>query len=92
MTDELALRKQMEEGSQARRVLDDPAITKAFDLLQAEYYEAWKASASHEMDARERLWTAATIIGKVRSHLEQAVSDGKIAHAEIEALTRATPG
>jgi len=91
LSDELALRKQMAQGAQAQATLDNPAIAVAFELLEAEYFKAWKESASTDSEARERLWTAATIVGIVRSHLQQAVSDGKLAQAEIDALNPATP-
>jgi hypothetical protein len=90
LTDELALRKDMEKAAQAEAALSSPAIAEAFEVLEAEYFEAWKASESNQSDARERLWMAATIIGKVRSHLKQAIDNGKIAKAELDAL--ATPG
>ncbi len=85
MTDKLE--QDVANGSRAQILLNDPMLTGAFDMLRTEYLKAWETTAARDTDARERLWQAIQIVGKVRSHLQSAVSDGKLARAEVDALS-----
>jgi predicted metal-dependent hydrolase len=41
-----------------------------------------------DTDARERLWQAVNILGKVKDHLAKIVRDGKLAQREIDQLAQ----
>ena len=84
MTDETRLSQDMQRGGQAERLLADETLTAAFTGLETAYLEAWKATAARDTDARERLWQAIQIVGKVRSQLASFASDGRIAKAEVD--------
>jgi hypothetical protein len=61
-------------------------LTEAFTGLEAAYTAAWRASTIDDVAAREKLFLAINIVGKVRDHLTRIVMDGKLAAAELKAL------
>lgn len=61
---------------------------EAFALLHQQYVDAWKNTPSRDTEARERLWQAVQILGKVQSHLRQVVDTGKLASQQLEEIER----
>jgi hypothetical protein len=90
LTDELKLRRDMERASRARSLVEDPTLKKAFEDLKQSYFNAWMATTHDQTAARERLWTATTIIAQVQKNLEVMVQDGTLAKAHLDQLA-ATP-
>lgn len=86
MIDEFAMRRDIERGMRAEKEMATPAIDEAFDILQGEYFEAWRASQIDMVASRERLWMACSIIEKVRGHLMSAIADGRIAQEAIRQI------
>jgi Ribonuclease G/E len=82
MTDNLD--QDVSRGKQALALLENPVITECFDTLRSDYLKAWEATSARDTDARERLWQAVQIVGKVRTHLNSVVSNGKLAQREID--------
>jgi hypothetical protein len=80
------LQAQVSRASRASALLNDSLLQEAFATLDAEYMKAWRATAARDSDARERLWQAVQIVGKVRDHLVRVVETGKVAKAEVEHL------
>lgn len=86
MTDEIALTRATERAAHAARLLEDELLVEAFSELDREYIKAWRATPVRDTDARERLWQATQIVGKVRDHLGRVVNDGKLAQRELRDL------
>lgn len=84
MTDDFALLRDAEAGDRAGRELAETAA--AFDGLRAQYIQAWQDTPARDTDARERLWQAVQVLGKVQQHLRRAVDGGKLARAELNDL------
>jgi hypothetical protein len=87
--DEYAVRSDAERGAQAERLLESDLLKEAFTALEAEYLNAWKATGARDTEARERLWQAFQIVGKVKTHLATVAANGNLAQkelAEIEAM------
>ena len=80
------LQADIARGNRADLLLKDDLLSGAFDKLEAEYLAAWKATKYNDTDGRERLWQSIQIVGKVRTHLQSAVTDGKLAQAEVDHL------
>jgi len=87
MTDDRTERDAM-RGRRAEQLLGDELVTEIFDTMRTEYLKAWENSQARDTEGRERLWQAVQIVGKVRSHLQAMVGDGKIAQADIERMAR----
>jgi hypothetical protein len=86
MTDELALNRAAERGARAQRLLDDDLLKEAFETLDRDYVKAWRETAARDTDARERLWQAVQIVGRVRDHLVTVVNGGKLAQRELNEI------
>jgi hypothetical protein len=73
-------------GARAARLLADDLLQECFAALEAEYLKAWRVTAARDTDARERLWQATQVLGKVREHLLAVANNGKLAQRELDAL------
>lgn len=87
MTDELKLRKDAERAAQAEELLKHPLLVEAFTELEASYINGWKSTPARDTEAREKLWQAVQIVGKVRTHLEHIAANGAMAKHELAKLT-----
>lgn len=88
MTDESPIDADLRKGRAAERLLADPVLIEAFDGLRAGYLEAWENTAARDTDARERLWQAYQIVGKVRTHLSHVAAGGKMAQVQIDQVAK----
>jgi hypothetical protein len=86
MADEGKLLEAQSRALRARQLLDDELIQEAFDGLEAAYTAAWRSSKVDEADAREKLFMAVNLVGKVRDHLISIVSNGKLAAVELREI------
>ena len=84
MIDEIALRKQMDEGARAEIETNSPAVVSAFARVEADYIAAWRNTDARDKDGREMAWLALAALARVRSALMTAIDDGKVAGREIE--------
>ncbi|AWJ88925.1 hypothetical protein Sp245p_03530 [Azospirillum baldaniorum] len=83
MIDEGKLRLEEQRGAQAQALLDNDLLREAFAGLRQDYMRAWEATGARETDARERLWQAVQIVGKVESHLRSVAQTGQLAQRQI---------
>jgi hypothetical protein len=60
----------------------------AFRLLEDSYTLAWRATRIEDVAAREKLFLAINVVGKVRDHLSQIIINGKLAQAELKELAQ----
>ncbi len=86
MTDETKLSIAAGKAVRAQRLLEDELLTEAFKGLEDSYTAAWRATTVDQIDAREKLFLAINIVGKVRDHLTGIVNNGKLAAAELKQL------
>lgn len=70
-------------GEQAQTLLDNDLLKGAFEGLERDYTKAWRETAVRDTDARERLWQALQIVGKVQSHLKTIAMNGQLARHEL---------
>ena len=80
-----------EAAGKARRaqdLLDNELLSEAFKGLEDSYTSAWRSTAIDDVAAREKLFLAINIVGKVRDHLATIVTNGKLARAELKELAR----
>ena len=85
--DEIALNKAIEQASRADALLRNELLTGALRELEDTYIAAWRSTLARDADARERLWQAVQVVGKVRDHLAHVVSGGRVAQAQLDELT-----
>jgi hypothetical protein len=80
------LQDDVARAEQARALLDSDLLGSAFAILERSYLEAWRASHVDDSAAREKLFLAVNIVGKVRDQLARVVADGTLAQRELKQL------
>lgn len=91
MSDDDKIATAISKGKRAELLLQDELLTGAFKALEASYIEGWRNSEARDTDARERLWHAVQVVGKVQQHLQVAVSNGKIAQRDLDDIAKKKP-
>lgn len=86
--DEFKARSDAERGTHAERLLADELLSEAFAKIEQSYMDAWKATGARDTDARERLWQAFQIVGKVKTHLQTIAADGALARRDLEEIEK----
>lgn len=87
MSDEQRLNRDITRRAQAEQLVGNELLQEAFARLEDRYIAEWRVCQFRDTDARERLWQAVNILGKVKDHLGKIVADGKLAQREIDELT-----
>lgn len=72
------------QGDQARLVLENEAFDRAFADIEQEHIEAWINAPARDVEGRENLWKTVKLLHKLRSTLEAAMTDGKLAKVDLE--------
>lgn len=88
MSDESKLYEISSKATRAQSLLDNDLLTEAFKGLEDNYTVAWRATTIDDVGAREKLFLAINIVGKVRDHLTAIVTNGKLAQAELKELAQ----
>jgi hypothetical protein len=88
MSDESRLDQAVTKAVRAQELLDNELLTETFKALEENYTSAWRATVIDDVAAREKLFLAINIVGKVRDHLNAVVANGKLAQAELKELAQ----
>lgn len=86
MTDENKLNQASARASRAQHLLEHELLVEAFKGLEDAYTAAWRGTTIDQASAREKLFLAINVVGKVRDHLTAIVTNGKLAAAELKQL------
>jgi hypothetical protein len=87
MTDD-KLQRDIVRGARAKALLDNELLAESFAKLEADYIAAWRITPARDTDARERLWQAVNIVGKVKEHIGRVAADGKLAQRQLDELVK----
>jgi predicted metal-dependent hydrolase len=87
MTDESKLSRAVDRQARGQAILGNELLQEAFAELDAAYVREWRIMSFRDTEARERLWQAVNVLGKVKDHLARVLTDGKLAQREIDQLT-----
>lgn len=74
--DEQALRIKRERGERAKRLMNDELLVEAFEGVESYYMGAWRGSAGHDVDMRERAHIAVNLLDDLKRHLTRVVVEG----------------
>lgn len=91
MNDDDKLATAISKGKRAELLLQDELLTGAFKTMEDSYIEGWRNSEARDTDARERLWHAVQVVGKVQQHLRIVMSNGKLSQRDLEELAKKKP-
>jgi hypothetical protein len=86
LNDEHKLLTAQDRAARAQSLLENKLLTEAFQELEDSYMAAWRATTINDVPAREKLFLAVNIVGKVRDHLAAVVTNGKLAAAELKQI------
>jgi hypothetical protein len=86
MSNENNLIRDAGRAVRARQLLEDEMLVDAFKMLEEAYTLGWRNTLAGDTAAREKLFLAVNIAGKVRDHLAAAVTNGKLAQAELNEI------
>lgn len=84
--DEGGLNKAVTDAKRAKIILDDELFQNAFRQLEQDYMRAWKATDWKDHEAREKLWLAIQILGKIHGHFTTVLSGGNLAQRQLDDL------
>ena len=89
MTDESKLDQAMNRAARAQDLVNNDLLRESFTFLSNAYMDAWKGTKIDDVSAREKLFLAVNIVGKVQEHLISVVSNGKLAMSELKEIADA---
>ena len=87
MSDESRLDQAAAKALRAQELIDNELLSETFKALE-DAYTAWRATTIDDAAAREKLFLAINIVGKVRDHLASVVANGRLAEAELKELVQ----
>ena len=70
--------KVLERALQAEKLLNNPLLNEAFELVKQELSRKWEASPVRDKDGREYLFLMIKATNDARGYLEQAIRAGKV--------------
>lgn len=80
------LRDDIYRAQNARDLLENELLKEAFQTLQDDYLRVWQHTKSAEAEARETIFKAWHVVGKVQEHLNRVLENGKLAQKELDDL------
>jgi hypothetical protein len=82
------LQRDIVRGARAKALMDNELLQEAFTKLEADYIGAWRATPARDTDARERLWQAVNVLGKIRDHIGRVAADGNLAQRQLDDIVK----
>lgn len=75
---------EVDRGEAAKRLLDDPLLIEAFDGIRKAILEKIEDAPIRDRDGVHELKLMLKLLKDVRSHLELAIANGKVASFRIK--------
>ena len=80
------LEKDKARAEQAQALLRNEILQEAFTYLEEQYHIAWANSSLDQKDPREKVFMMLTTLKAVKQHIENVVTDGKLADDTLNQL------
>ena len=68
-----------EREGRAKALLDDPDLKEEFDIHKEDLMNRWSHSGSTDLEARESIWLAMRLLGRIHGHINSIVETGHMA-------------
>lgn len=65
-------------------ILENPIFKESLEELKKLYTTSLFNTGVKEQDAREKLWMAYQVVGKVEQHIQEILDTGKLAKKQLE--------
>lgn len=82
------LAKDVERGNHAQRLLNDPLLQEAFNVVRQAIHDQWEASPLRDVEGQVALRSMLNHLRDVQAVLEVALADGKAAADELTRRNR----
>jgi len=66
-----------EREARAKRLLEDPIFTEAWDTLRQRFLDTWENSQPEDTSAREHAWLSLKNLAELKQHFESIVTTGE---------------
>ena len=74
----------MSRSSQAKQILENSIFQESIDTLKKNYRDAlFEQTGVNDNIAREKLWLAYQVLGKVENHFKEILETGKLAEKKL---------
>ena len=74
----------MSRSSQAKQILENSIFQESIDTLKKNYKDAlFEQTGVNDNIAREKLWLAYQVLGKVENHFKEILETGKLAEKQL---------
>ena len=74
----------MSRSSQAKQILENSIFQESIDTLKKNYKDAlFEQTGVNDNTAREKLWIAYQVLGKVENHFKEILETGKLAEKQL---------
>ena len=74
----------MSRSSQAKQILENSIFQESIDTLKKNYKDAlFEQTGVNDNTAREKLWLAYQVLGKVENHFKEILETGKLAEKQL---------
>jgi len=78
------LQKEVSQANKAKQLFENPLLKESFDKLKKLYANSLFNTGAKENEAREKLWLAYNVVGKVEQNLLEMIDTGKLATKQLE--------
>lgn len=78
------LETRLYEGDRAREVLENEVFQRVFDDIEKEWTDAWKKSPQRDVEARERIHLAISMLAKIKACLTRTLETGTQAKLDLQ--------
>lgn len=86
MTD---LHKELHRGEQAKRIIEDPMVREALDLIRDNLIGAWKKSKVADKEVREEAYRMLHALEEFERYFLTVMQTGKLAEHQLSTIEKA---
>lgn len=83
--------QRLERANHAEKLLKDPLLVEAFEAARTKYLETFENAPVRDHEGVHEIHLMLKLLRDVKSHIEQAVRDGKVIVATLEEKRRLAP-
>lgn len=85
-TDKLATDQR--RGERAQAILEDALFVEAHAAIRDRLIAEWEAAPARDAEGRERLWMMVKLLERVRGHMQEVMTTGKLAAKSLADLEK----
>ena len=80
----MASQEEVDRGREAELLLQNPVYADAWEGLRSDLIRDWAHTEPNDVNGRERLWIAVSLLEQLQTKLVQTVNAGRMASEEFD--------